>query len=100
MVGAVSHGAANCLLHLVRIVTTVSHVGSLSINTGGTIRFTAVPLVANADTDGDGYTDAQEVLAGTNPNSGSDFFRTLVSVTASGPRVQTAAAAANKNYVI
>jgi Bacterial TSP3 repeat len=98
--GSFAGGAVNAVLDLYRIGAAVSHVGSFSINSSGVIRFTAVPLPANSDTDGDGYTDAEEALAGTNPNSGSDFFRAAVTVTGSGPRIQTAVAAANKSYVI
>lgn len=93
-------GAANAVLDLFRIGTAVTHIGSFSINTGGTIRFTAVPLPVGGDSDGDGFTDAEEALTGTNPNSGRDFFRASVSVTAAGQRVQTAVAAANRSYVI
>lgn len=55
---------------------TVTYVGYFSITTGGTVSFTragANPFLT--DTDGDGWSDGDEALAGTNPNNGSSFFR-------------------------
>jgi hypothetical protein len=93
-------GAAHAVLDLFRIGTSVSHVGSFSISPAGVIRFTAPAASGLTDTDGDGFTDAAEALTGTNPADPTDFFRAAVSMTDSGPRIQTAVAAANRNYVI
>ena len=54
---------------------TVGYVGYFSITTTGTVSFTRAgsdPFLT--DTDGDGWSDGDEALAGTNPNSGSSFF--------------------------
>lgn len=100
--GDFGNGAAGSVLDLFRFGSTgVSHVGSFSISSGGTITFTAVPAASNVDTDKDGFTDSQEALAGTDPNNPTSFFRASVTVTANGPRVQSqATVAANKSYVI
>jgi hypothetical protein len=93
-------GAASAVLDLFRISTGVSHVGAFSISSAGVIRFTAPAATGSVDTDGDGFTDAVEALTGTNPADPTDFFRATVFVTGSGPRIQTAVAAANRNYLI
>ena len=98
--GSFANGPANAVLDLFRIGSAVSHVGSFSIDTEGRIRFTAVPLPASADSDGDGFTDAEEALAGTNPNNGGDFLRTLLSPTPNGLRIQTSVTAANRTYLV
>lgn len=54
---------------------TVTYVGYFSITTGGTVSFTRAgtdPFLT--DSDGDGWSDGDEALAGTNPNSGASFF--------------------------
>ena len=93
-------GVQNAALDFFRIGTAVSHVGTFSISAAGVIRFTAPPAAGDTDSDGDGYSDAAESLAGTNPASASDFFRASVSISAAGARIQTAVAAANRTYVI
>lgn len=93
-------GAAHAVLDLFRIGASVSHVGAFSISPAGVIRFTAPATTGGADTDGDGFTDADEAHTGTNPADPSDFFRAAVSVTNSGPRIQTAVAAVNRSYLI
>lgn len=54
---------------------TVTYVGYFSITTTGTVSFTRAgsnPFLT--DTDGDGWSDGDEALAGTNPNNGASFF--------------------------
>ncbi|MES2705638.1 MAG: thrombospondin type 3 repeat-containing protein [Verrucomicrobiota bacterium] len=79
-----------------------SHVGTFTISSAGVIHFTAVPLPSqpDADTDGDGFKDSEETLAGTSPASAADFPRSLVSLTPEGPRIQSATAAANTTYTV
>jgi hypothetical protein len=98
--GSFANGPANAVLDLFRIGSAVSHVGSFAIDTTGSIRFTAVPVPATADSDGDGFTDAEEALAGTNPNHGGDFLRTVLSPAVNGLRVQTSVTAANRTYLV
>ncbi len=99
--GNFSNGVSGAVLDLFRIGGTgVSHVGSFSIGATGTITFTAVPLVSDGDADGDGFTDAQEALAGTDPASASSFPQALVSVAATGLRVQQSVTAANRVYTV
>lgn len=93
-------GADHAVLDVFRIAASVSHLGSFSISSAGVIRFTAPAATGNADTDGDGFTDAAEALTGTNPADPTDFFRAAVTVTGSGSRIQTAVAAASRNYLI
>ncbi len=95
-----ANGAGRAVLDLFRIGSAVSHVGSFAIEASGHIRFTAVPVAASADSDGDGFTDAEEALAGTNANQGADFLRTVLRPTAEGLRVQTSVTAANRTYLI
>ena len=68
-------GAAGTALDLYRIASSgVTRVGSFSISSAGVVQFTA-PTAVPVDTDGDGYFDSEETLAGTNPNDPSDFFK-------------------------
>lgn len=72
-------GAAGTALDLYRIAssTGVTRVGSFTISSGGVVRFT-LPVTTppvSVDTDGDGFLDSQEVVAGTDPNNAADFFR-------------------------
>lgn len=64
--------------------STVIRVGYFTINSVGLIRFTREGAGPSPDTDGDGFTDAQEILAGTQPNNASDFFRIENLVKATG----------------
>lgn len=93
-------GADAPVLDLFRIATAgTSHIGSFSINSSGTIHFAAVPAVADGDADGDGFTDVQESVAGTNQNSSNSFPQAHVSLSDNGPRIQTPTAA-NRTYAI
>ena len=72
-------GPAATVLDVFRIgrvsgVETVSLFGTFSISGSGVITFTK-PSVAPVDNDGDGYTDAEEALAGTSDSNPTDFFR-------------------------
>lgn len=97
-----ANGPTGAALDFFRISSAgSSHIGTFTINAGGTVHFTAVPLpVSNTDTDGDGFKDADEQAAGTSPANAADFPLTLISVTASGPRIQSATAAANQTYTV
>ncbi len=68
-------GASSTALDLYRIAGSgVTRVGRFSISPAGIVTFSAPPPV---DTDGDGYPDSQETLAGTNPADPADFFKVL-----------------------
>lgn len=69
-------GSAIDLYQITRNPSAVAHLGYFTITSGGVISFTKQSTPpANTDSDGDGVTDANEAIAGTNPNNGSDFFR-------------------------
>ncbi len=54
---------------------TVDYLGYFSIDAAGVVSFTRAGAdPGDIDTDGDGFTDAEEELAGTDPNDPSDFF--------------------------
>ena len=93
-------GPGGAVLDLFRVGSSVSHVGTFSIGTDGTIHFAAPPAAGTTDTDGDGYIDAIEASAGTNPASASSYPQAIVSLTLNGPRIQTATAAANRTYSV
>lgn len=48
--------------------------GTFTINDSGVIHFT-LPVVAPVDTDGDGFLDSEEAVAGTSPTNPTDFFK-------------------------
>jgi len=48
--------------------------GTFTINDSGVIQFT-LPPVSNVDTDGDGFLDSEEAVAGTSPTNPADFFK-------------------------
>lgn len=81
---------------------TVTYVGYFSITTGGVVSFTragANPFLT--DTDGDGFSDGDEALAGTNPNNGSSFFRLPAPVVVPGvSRTFGFPTIASRRYVI
>ncbi len=69
-------GISGTALDLYRIAGSgVTRVGSFTISGTGIVQFTAptTPPV-NVDSDGDGFLDSQEILAGTHPNNATDFF--------------------------
>jgi len=69
-------GAAGTALDLYRLsgstTSPVSLIGTFKISESGSITFTAIPA-SNTDSDHDGFTDAQEAAAGTNPNDPTDY---------------------------
>ncbi len=74
--GDFGSGSSGTALDLFRIASSgVTRVGSFTISNAGAVLFTALPAPVPVDSDGDGVTDANEALAGTNPNDPSDFFR-------------------------
>lgn len=71
-------GASGTALDLYRTANSgVSRVGHFTISNAGVIQFTAASAAppVDVDTDGDGVLDSHEVLAGTDPNNASDFFK-------------------------
>lgn len=75
--GSFANGPGGTALDLYRIGSAVIRVGSFTISAAGIVQFN-IPVVTppvDVDTDGDGFLDSQEVLAGTNPNNAADFFR-------------------------
>ena len=74
--GNFAGGTSATVLDLFRIASAgVTRVGNFTISNAGAVQFTSLPALAPVDTDGDGVSDADEALAGTNPNDPSDFFR-------------------------
>ena len=69
-------GAAATGMDLYRIAGSgVTRTGTFTISGAGVLTFSAPAAAGDTDSDGDGVTDADEVLAGTDPNNASDFFR-------------------------
>lgn len=75
--GSFDNGPEGTALDLYRLGSAVVRVGSFTISSTGSVQFTrpTVTPPTNVDTDGDGFLDSQEVVAGTNPNDAADFFR-------------------------
>lgn len=100
--GNFAAGSTGTALDLYRIAgTTSTRLGVFSLSTAGAVHFTAATAApVNVDTDGDGVLDSDEAIAGTNPNSASDFFRVQsLEWTSGGARVSFATAA-NRKYEI
>lgn len=92
-------GPSGAALDFFRISSTgTSLVGTFTIDASGVIRFTAPSDSADQDTDKDGYSDAVEAAAGTDPNNPNSFPSVIVSVVENGIRLQSNAAAANQTY--
>lgn len=68
-------GVTGTALDLFRIAGSgVSRVGHFTISGTGTLTFTSPATETGGDSDGDGFSDADEALAGTDPNNALDFF--------------------------
>lgn len=82
---------------------TVEYLGYFSISTNGVISFTKPSLIDpfTIDTDGDRFSDGEELLAGTDPQSASSFFRmnppTIVPGVSATIQLSTIA---NRRYVV
>lgn len=99
-------GVATNVLDLHRLSSTsgvpnVTLIGNFTLSSTGVVRFAAPTAAGPVDTDGDGFTDAQETYAGTNPDDGGSFFSATVTVNPApiGIRVQ-APAAPNRTYIV
>lgn len=103
--GDFASGASGTVLDFYRLsgstTAPVQNLGRFTISGAGLVTFTASSgAPSNADTDGDGHTDADEVIAGTDPHNGSSFFAVKeVEWTASGPAIRFQSAA-NRTYQI
>jgi hypothetical protein len=93
-------GPAAAALDVFRVASNGSSLlGTFSISATGTITFKVVAPASNGDSDGDGFTDTEEVLAGTGPTDGSSFPQARVTLTVDGPRIESPTTA-NRTYSI
>lgn len=102
--GSFANGEGRTVLDLFRVAGSgVTRVGSFSINQSGVVHFSNVipsNFDPNADSDGDGVTNGNEAIAGTNPSDGADFFKvTTVARANDGVHVDFNTVAA-RNYQI
>lgn len=105
--GHLATGSSDSVLDLYRLaassgVPNVALVGHFTLARSGVVRFKAPAAAAAVDSDGDGFTDAEEIYAGTNPADGASFWRVATVapvVNPPGLRIQ-ATAAANRSYVV
>lgn len=102
--GEFSAGPAASVLDVFKIsriagVETVSLFGTVSISASGVITFTK-PSAAPVDKDGDGYTDAEEALAGTSDTNASDFFKVSSLANSAGSTVLSFNSIASRSYKI
>lgn len=104
------NGPSGALLDLYRLgpaggaTPPLVHVGYFSISASGVITFTKPSSTPqpdpNADDDGDGVTNGQEAIAGTNPNDASDFFRVDSLTRSSGNSLVSFKPAAGRTYTL
>lgn len=104
------NGPSAALLDLYRIgpdggaTPPLVRVGYFSISTSGVITFTKPSSTPqpdpNADDDGDGFTNGQEAIAGTNPNDGNDFFRVNAVTHSSGNSLVSFKPVAGRTYTL
>lgn len=103
--GTFANGVGGTALDLYRIsgstTTPVQNLGTFTISSAGVVKFTAASAApSNVDSDGDGWTDADEAIAGTNPNNSSDFFHVQQVLKGSSGTVVRFLTAANRTYQI
>jgi len=105
--GSFASGPAASVLDLYRLSSTsgvpnVTLIGNFTLSSNGTVRFAAPPAAGPVDTDGDGFTDTQEIYAGTNPTDAKSFFSVAaisINPAPQGIRVQSPTAA-NRTYIV
>lgn len=98
--GSFAAGPAETVLDIFRIAPEgVSLFGTLSISASGVITYTK-PSTTPVDHDGDGYTDADEALAGTSDSNPSDFFRVSSLTNSAGNTVINFNSIASRSYKI